>query len=312
MTPGQRPPTVFDTDPGIDDALALAYLVACGAFDLRAVTVVAGNVDLPRGLANARGLAALLDIEDVPVFGGCPVPLLRPLSPAPQVHGEDGMGGAALPAPGVAASDRHAVPELLRLSHEHAGDLVVIAVGPLTNIAAALALDPTFAERVGRLVVMGGAFAVPGNVPPAGRAEANLHNDPEAAHLVAGSGMVTTFVGLDVTHRTLLSLDQVRALPDTSAPLRLVREACEHYIDVYRRLQNLPGCPLHDPLAVGVAADPTWVEVTGGRVQVETGDTSLAGTTVFEPGGSGPTDVATGLRDGFVEHFLDTLVARWG
>lgn len=314
MAPDARPPTVFDTDPGIDDALALAYLVAGEALDLRAITVVAGNVGLEQGLANARALAALLGVgTDVPVHAGCPKPLLRSLSPARHVHGENGLGGVRLPEPTTPAHPEHAVQALLRLSHEHAGDLVVVAVGPLTNVAAALALDPGFADRVARLVVMGGAFGVPGNVPPATSAEANIHNDPAAARLVADSAVPVTFVGLDVTHRTLLTPDLVEALPDSSAPLRMVRDVCAHYLEVYRTLQGLEGCPLHDPLAVGVAADPTWVTTTRGRVHVETGSDLLAGTTVLDPDGDPPhAAVATDLRDGFVEHFLDTLTARWG
>lgn len=311
-----RPPTVFDTDPGIDDALALAYLVASDAFDLRAITVVAGNVDLPQGTTNARGLATLYGIAaDVPVHAGCPKPLLRDLSPATGIHGEDGVGGATLPEPTVPVHDDHAVAALDALSHAHAGDLVVIAVGPLTNVAAALALDPTFAARVGRLVVMGGAFAVSGNIPPAKAAEANIHNDPEAARIVADSGIPLTMVGLDVTHQTLLTAERVEALPDGPPPLRALRDALGHYIGRYRESQGLDGCPLHDPMAVAVAADPSWVEVAEGHVHVQTGDDVLAGETTLLPadGADGPpARVATTVRDGFVDHVVDALRARWG
>lgn len=311
---------VFDCDPGIDDALALEYLLALGEWDLRAITVVAGNVPLRQTFANARGLAALLGIEnDVPVYGGCPKPLTRELTTAEHVHGADGMGGVPLPEPGVGQRSEHAVHVLDELSHRYAGELTIIAVGPLTNIAAALILDPSFARRVRHLVCMGGAFEVPGNIPPSRVAEANIYNDPEAARVVVGSGIRHTMVGLDVTHQTQLTVGQVERLSEDTAPVRAARRMLDHYVGVYRDLQGLEGCALHDPLAVAVAADPGWVRLAGGDLHVETTSGLTRGKTVLVPRDEGSEEegaagqVATALgREQFASHFLMTLKQRWG
>lgn len=315
-----RQVVVFDTDPGIDDALALEYLLASGVWDLRAITVVAGNVPLRKTFANARGLATLLGIEnEVPVYAGCPKPLTRELSTAEHVHGVDGMGGVSLPEPGVEQRSEHAVHVLDELSHRYAGELTIIAIGPLTNIAAALILDPSFARRVRHVVCMGGAFEVPGNIPPSRVAEANIYNDPEAARVVVESGIRYTMVGLDVTHQTLLTLEQVERLSEDTAPIRAARQMLDHYVSIYRELQGLEGCALHDPLAVAVAADPGWVRLAAGDLHVETASDLTRGKTVFVPrdGGSeeeGATgQVATALcREPFADHFLMALKQHWG
>ena len=174
-------PLLIDTDPGVDDALALLMAFNDARHEVVGLTIAAGNVGLKHTVANALKLCEVAGI-DAPVFAGCPGPLLHPAPDAGYVHGEDGFGDVGYEAAQRAAEREHAAQAILRLSHEHAGKLVLVALGPLTNVALALKLDPTLPERVARIVVMAGAVTGHGNITPA--AEFNVYFDPEAAHIV--------------------------------------------------------------------------------------------------------------------------------
>lgn len=174
-------PLLIDTDPGVDDALALLMAFNDARHQVVGLTIAAGNVGLEHTVANALRLVETCG-ADVPVFAGCATPLLHPSVDAAHVHGEDGFGDAGLPPATGRAADEHAALAILRLSHQYAGRLLLVALGPLTNLALALRLDPTLPGRVGRLVVMGGAVTAHGNITPA--AEFNVGFDPEAAHIV--------------------------------------------------------------------------------------------------------------------------------
>lgn len=174
-------PLLIDTDPGVDDALALLMAFNDPRHELVGLTIAAGNVGLKHTVANALKLCEVSGVE-APVFAGCPGPLLHPAPDAGYVHGEDGFGDVGYEPAQRAAEREHAAQAILRLSHEHAGKLLLVALGPLTNVALALKLDPTLPERVARIVVMGGAVTGHGNITPA--AEFNVYFDPEAAHIV--------------------------------------------------------------------------------------------------------------------------------
>ncbi|MFC4727981.1 nucleoside hydrolase [Coralloluteibacterium thermophilus] len=175
-------PLLIDTDPGVDDALALLMALDDPKHEVVGITVAAGNVGLAHTVRNALKLTEVAGREDVPVFAGCPVPLLHAADDASYVHGSDGFGDTGYVPAARAASDEHAALAIVRLAHEHAGRLLLVTLGPLTNLALALRLDPDLPRRVARLVVMGGAVNGRGNtsVP----AEFNLGFDPEAAHIV--------------------------------------------------------------------------------------------------------------------------------
>ena len=177
-----RVPLLIDTDPGVDDALAILMAFADAAHDVVGLTVAAGNVGLRHTVANALKLCEVAGRDDVPVFPGAAAPLLHPAPDAAFVHGDDGLGDTGYVPAGRAAESEHAALAILRLSHVHAGRLLLVALGPLTNVALALRLDPTLPGRVGRVVVMGGAVTGHGNMTPA--AEFNAYFDPEAAHVV--------------------------------------------------------------------------------------------------------------------------------
>ena len=177
----EKIPLLIDTDPGVDDALALLMAFHDPQHEVVGLTIAAGNVGLEYTVANALKLCEVADV-DIPVFAGCAAPLLHPARDAAYVHGRDGFGDINYAAARRKAQAEHAALAILRLSHEHAGRLLLVTLGPLTNVALALKLDPTLPQRVARCVVMGGAVTAHGNISPA--AEFNIAFDPEAAHIV--------------------------------------------------------------------------------------------------------------------------------
>ena len=178
----ERIPLLIDTDPGVDDALALLMAFADIRHEVVGLTIAAGNVGLHHTVANALKVCEVAGRDDVPVFPGCDRPLLHPSPDAAYVHGADGLGDAGLAPAARGAESRHAAEAIIELSHRHAGRLLLVALGPLTNIALALRLDPSLPSRIARLVVMGGAVTGHGNITPS--AEFNVFFDPEAAHIV--------------------------------------------------------------------------------------------------------------------------------
>lgn len=260
----------LDCDPGIDDALAIAVMLRHRPGSLRGIGTVSGNVDAVVAARNAAGILALADRRDIPVAIG----RLDPLSGQykggfAEVHGSDGLGEVEVPQVQPCYSDDSAIFMLLRLAREYRGRLQVIAVGPLTNIAAALELEPKLPEMIEELVIMGGAYAVAGNVTP--HAEANIWSDPEAADRVLRSGMRVTLVPLDVTMKHTLTADDFSALkgsPDALA--RSVGRMLEYYAERYSGQFEELAAPLHDPLAVGIALGLiNVVEETAAALRVE-------------------------------------------
>ena len=177
-------PLLIDTDPGVDDALALLMAFADPGHEVVGLTIAAGNVGLEHTVRNALKLCEVAG-SDAPVFSGCAAPLLYPARDAAYVHGHDGFGDTAYDPPARTAETEHAALAILRLSHAHAGRLLLVALGPLTNLALALKLDPDLPQRIARIVVMGGAVTGHGNITAS--AEFNIAFDPEAAHLVCSA-----------------------------------------------------------------------------------------------------------------------------
>jgi len=178
-------PLLIDTDPGVDDALALLMAFNAPAYEIVGLTITAGNVGLHHTVGNALKLCEVNARAEVPVFPGCAQPLLHPAPNADEVHGRDGFGDTGLTPAAHAAEPEHAALAIIRLSHQYAGRLQLVALGPLGNLALALRLDPTLPQRIDRLVVMGGAVNGHGNITAS--AEFNIYFDPEAAHIVLQS-----------------------------------------------------------------------------------------------------------------------------
>jgi len=321
-------PMVLDCDPGLDDAVALQYALGSGRYDIKALTAVGGNAPVEHTYRNARALVKAFGVADgLPVYRGVGGRLTRRIENAAafDFHGVTGFGDETVDDAGVPEQSESAVDALLRLSRAYAGELTVVATGPLTNIAAALLADPGFAERI-RLVFMGGAVTEPGNVTPT--AEFNIWHDPEAADLVVASGVDFTMVGLDATHRARFGREHLARLEAAGAPLELTVRLLKFYFASYNRFHRADSVPLHDPLAIGAALDPGYLETQQGTVFVECGSPLTTGQTVFlraenTAGTSLPPQlterartsrgkVATGLgpKD-FVEEFTSVL-ERWG
>ena len=271
---------LIDTDPGVDDALALLLAFSSPELRVEGLTTVAGNVSLKLGSLNALKLLDFLGVEGVPVVAGAAKPLLRKCRDASSIHGETGLGGATLPEPSGRLDERGAVEFILEKMDELGRDLTLIPIGPLTNIAGAILARPSIVHETPGLVIMGGAFGLTpyghGNVSPV--AEFNVWHDPEAATIVFDSGIPITAVGLDVTTdpSNRLSEAKFKEIEATGTKrASFVADLCRHLIDRYG------GMSLHDPLAVAAVIDPSLVETERVAVEVETrGDVTLGMTLV--------------------------------
>lgn len=266
---------LIDTDPGIDDALALTLAHAAGELEILGVTTVGGNVDLKHTTGNARKLREYLGFRDVPVAAGSPGALLRRYERAADVHGPTGLGNVVLPEATLPLDGRHAADFIIDTLAAHPGEVTLIAIGPLTNIALAVHKEPRVVEWARDFVIMGGSYTR-GNHTPA--AEFNVVADPEAAAMVFDAGWTVTMVGLDLTH-------QARANPavrDRISGLgRLAEELlipCLTYYDT----DNPEGPAVHDVCAVAHVLSPGLLECVPARVDVETTGRFTTGMTVTD------------------------------
>jgi len=262
-------PAVIDTDPGIDDALAL--LLAWNSPELRveALTTVAGNVPVELASTNALRLLALRRPSPSPLVAvGASSPLARPLTTATRYHGEDGLGDLAdWPAVASPPTSPDAATVIVDAARRHGRELTLVALGPLTNVALALKADAESVGRIGRLVVMGGAVDVPGNVTPT--AEFNMHVDPEAAHRVLAAGLPLELVPLDATRQAVVPRAGLHAaLAQSPGPIAGRIQAFSERAFRIGHADGERGMALHDPLAVGVAFDPSLVKWEAVRLAI--------------------------------------------
>jgi len=285
---------VMDVDTGIDDALALILALRAPEAEVLAIGTVAGNIEAEQAAINTLKVLDVAGSDDlnagpvavpvaIPVAVGLNKPLLRPLQTSPDIHGADGMGDAGIPPPQGQPSGEHAIDQLVRLAYERRGEITLVATGPLTNVAAALIRAPELPRLLKGVVIMGGAANGVGNRTAV--AEANIWHDPEAARLVFEAGWPSfTMVGLDVTMSTLLrrpQLDLLRA--SDRAVARFVSAIVAFYWDRYTRLLGVEACVLHDPLALGIALDPSLVTASAALdVQIDTESALTRGMTVAD------------------------------
>jgi pyrimidine-specific ribonucleoside hydrolase len=263
-------PLVIDTDPGIDDALAILLALASPEVDLRLVTTVHGNVELAQATENALRVLHLAGRSDVPVAAGAAESLVHPQPErAGHVHGTAGLGGVELAPSPATADPRPAVVALAELLMSSPEPVTVAAVGPLTNVALLLRVFPDAAARIGRLVVMGGSAARGGNVTAA--AEFNVWADPEAAQAVFGSALPTTLVGLDVTLPTVLDEADVARFAAAGPVGASAAAILQQYLDRARTAYGTTGVVLHDALALTEAIRPGFLGTTRRDVVVDTG-----------------------------------------
>jgi len=280
---------ILDCDPGIDDALAIAFAHGHPGIDLVGVTTVAGNVGLAKTTANALAVCEFIGAAGTPVTAGCAGPLLRPALDARQVHGASGLGGATLPPPAASPAAGHAVDYIIDTVGAAPGEFTLVATGPLTNIALAVRREPRLADWVRQFVIMGGS-ASRGNVTPA--AEYNVWADPEAAAAVFRAGWTVTMLGLDVTLRTGATATVLKRMSELGRlGTELLRPALEQYRSVSEpgSRRGLGGSsplgagpPVHDVCAVAWVAQPELFGLVPARVQVELAGQLTAGMTVTD------------------------------
>ncbi|WP_058281477.1 nucleoside hydrolase [Ruegeria denitrificans] len=261
---------IIDTDPGIDDAMAIAYAAAAPEIELIGLTAVFGNTHIYQSSRNARFLLHKLGL-DAPVAEGAAYAFGRDRhDPSDHVHGAEGFGDVT-EIPEIGTNHALSAAEfLVDMAREHKGELVVCAVGPLTNIAAAMRLDPQFSANIKRLVIMGGAVYCPGNITP--HAEANIYHDVQAADEVFAAPPQTVLVGLDVTLKTLYETADFEALAERSSDMGgFLRDISRFYLKFYKEVGGLEGCGLHDSTAVIACTHEPMFDIveTGLRVATE-------------------------------------------
>ena len=301
-------PILLDCDPGHDDAIALLLALASPEVELLGVTTVAGNQTLAKTTANALRVLEFIGRDDVPVAAGADRPLLREPFVAAYVHGESGLEGPDLPPARGHASEQHAVDFLADRLFASSQRVTLVPVGPLTNVALLLARHPETAERIERIVLMGGSIAE-GNVTPA--AEFNIWADPEAAARVFGSGLDVTMIGLDVTHRALMTREHAERLRNAGRTGRMVAELFDFFHRYHAETYGFEGSPIHDAVAVAHVFRPDLVETAERHVAIECSSELCRGCTVVDlwrrTGNEPNAHVGVGI-DG--EAFLELLLER--
>lgn len=264
---------ILDLDTGIDDALALAYTLGSPELDLIGVTATYGNVLVEAGVRNDLALLELFGRSDVPVYAGEPHALAKEsfevLEISAFIHGKNGIGEAEVPEPTRKVQELSAVDFLIESVERYGEELMIVPTGAMTNIAAAMQKSEAFARNA-QIVFMGGALTVPGNVSQ--WAEANINQNPEAADIMVRNAGDITMVGLDVTLQTLLTYAETATWRALGTPAgNFLADATDYYIKAYdTTAPHLGGCGLHDPLAVGVAIDPSLVTLLPINLKVDT------------------------------------------
>ena len=343
----ERLPLILDVDTGIDDSLALLYAATSPDADLVAATCVSGNVDARQVATNTQRVLELAGRSDVEVALGREVPLVRALETTPETHGPEGLGYAELPPPSRPLSDRHAVDLILDTARERPGEIHLVTLGPLTNLAIAVLREPRLPSLLRGYTLMGGAFGVPGNTTPTN--EWNIHCDPDAAQIVFRAWAAAREADADIPRPLALGLDvteQARILPDDvvrlarragSTPddsialahgedpmhatrsvasnpvVRYVADALRFYFEFHARYDGFYGAFIHDPLAVAATLDRSLVTTEPMYVDVETKGELTTGMTVADrrhlTGKAPNLDVAVTAD---IVVFMDRLVERLG
>ncbi|HNP70692.1 MAG TPA: nucleoside hydrolase [Kouleothrix sp.] len=294
---------VLDTDPGIDDSLAILLALASPEIDLAGVCVTGGNCPLEDGVRNALNVLAVAGRPDMPVHAGIGHPLIRPPFTAPETHGDTGLGYARLPASPAAPASEHAVDTIIREIMARPGEVTLVAVAPLTNVAVALRKEPRIVQNVREVIIMGAALRADGNTTSL--AEFNFYVDPHAAHIVLESGMPITLLPWDITKDVLLTqadVDRLLALP--SPVTRFIADATRFYIEFHEACFGFSGCSINDPVALALAFMPGLARTQAMHVAVEYSSELTAGKSVI-------SYVGDHQREPDAHDQLGFDVARW-
>jgi inosine-uridine nucleoside N-ribohydrolase len=308
MTPKR---IIIDTDPGIDDSLAILLALASPELQLEALTVILGNCAVDQGTRNALSVLELAKASHIPVVRGCELPLVQPVLLAPETHGEAGIGYAMLPAPKAKPVDQHAVDFLIEKILSEPGEFTVVAIAPLTNIALAMRKEPKIIPAIKEMIIMGAAIRQQGNTTPL--AEFNVYVDPHASHIVYHSGVPITLVPLDVTYQCILTPQDVERLLKIDSPItRFIADSTRFYMEFHDEYQQIEGCVINDPLALALTFAPELCDYESHYVDVDiSGGVSMGKTFAdFYKFTKNPPNmrVALGVRGReFVELFLERI-----
>jgi len=270
---------ILDCDPGHDDAIAILLAAGNPSIELVGITTVAGNAEVEKTTINALKVCEIANIPQVPVTKGAGQPLVRERETAPDIHGDSGMDGPVLPEPTKTAAEGHAVDYIIRTLLESDGDISLVPVGPLTNIAMAMRKEPRILPKIQEIVIMGGGMF--GNKTPA--AEFNIYVDAEAAKVVFESGVPITMMGLDLTHQALATpdiCDRIGAVGNRVSDF--IVELLQFFAGTYKEVFDFDGAPIHDACCVAYCIDPSAFECKLLRVDIETKGEFSYGMTVVD------------------------------
>jgi purine nucleosidase len=305
-SPSAPKKVIIDTDPGTDDAIAIMLALTSPELDVRALTVVPGNVEAKQGLENALKLASLAGRCDIAIAGGAQHPLFQKLITAQFWHGANGFANVDLPPTKCKADSRFGPDLIIQMIHENPHQITLLPIGPLTNIALALLKDPSIVPLVKEVIIMGGSISG-GNVNAA--AEANIYNDPEAAQIVFQAGWPLTMVGLDVGDKTLYGRAQLDELSKTHGPLNdFAVQVFTFLLGLEQKYGTGGGTPMYDPLAIGEAVDSSILTKTPMHVDVEIRGDYTRGETVANRRGGTERNVLHG--DHYEIEGLDVVKAN--
>jgi len=301
---------LFDTDPGIDDTCAILLALASPELSVEGLSIVHGNCSLEQATTNALSVLELANAGQIPVAKGCELPLVQPSLLAPETHGDSGLGYAKLPAPRAVPTGQHGVDFLIQKILAAPGEITLVAMGPLTNVALAIRQEPRVVQALKEIIIMGGALRSEGNTTAL--AEFNTYVDPHAAQIVYHAGIPTTLVPLDVTYQCILTRDDVKRLQKIDSPITtFVAESTRFYMEFHDEYQKIEGCVINDPLALALTFAPELCDYQELPVDVDLSGGISMGKTVadFYNYSKKPVNmkVALGVR---ARSFMDLFVDR--
>src|SRR5215216_4301419 len=301
---------IFDTDPGIDDACAILLALASPELSIQGLTVVHGNCSLAQATQNAISILELAHAGHIPVAKGCELPLVQPSFLAPETHGDTGLGYAKLPEPRARPVIQHGIDFLIEQILSSPGEITLVAIGPLTNVALAIRQEPRIVEAVRELIIMGGAIRYEGNTTAL--AEFNTYVDPHAAQIVYHAGIPITLVPLDVTYQCILTPNDVQKMRQVDSPITtFVEDATRFYMEFHDEYQSIQGCVINDPLALALTFAPELCTYQELPVEVDISGGISMGKTIgdFYNYGKKPVNmkVALGVKP---RDFMDLFVER--
>lgn len=301
---------ILDTDPGIDDALAFILLKAMPEIKLQAITVTHGNTSVEKCTTNALKLVELLGMQEIPVAMGADQPLVKALSVAEETHGDTGLGHAVLPSPTTTVVANNAANLIIEIVNANPGEITILCIGPVTNLALALLKEPSLRKKVKNVVSMAGTIHYPGNATPS--SEYNVFCDPESFDILLRSGIDLTIIPLDVTYQCIFTKDHVARLQGAREDIRnFIERSTAFYMEFHAEYQGIQGCAINDPLAAAILVKPELVTFRDYYVDIELhGDFTTAKTSADHFSATGNRPNAKVAMEVNVEGFMDFFIER--